>query len=61
MSIENITIMLGVLMFTGVVLALVVFIMAARSRLVSAGDVTIELNGERDLTTSAGDKLLQTL
>jgi Na+-transporting NADH:ubiquinone oxidoreductase subunit F len=61
MSIENITIILGVAMFTGVVLALVAFIMAARSRLVSSGEVSIEINGENTIDVAAGDKLLQTL
>lgn len=61
MSMENITIILGVAMFTGVVLALVVFIIAARSKLVSSGEVSIDVNGEKTLEVSAGDKLLQTL
>ncbi len=61
MSMENITIILGVAMFTGVVLALVAFIIAARSRLVSSSDVSIEINGEKTIQVAAGDKLLQTL
>lgn len=61
MSTENITIILGVAMFTGVVLALVAFIIAARSRLVSSGNVQIEINGEKTIDVAAGDKLLQTL
>lgn len=61
MTIENITIILGVTMFTGIVLALVAFIMVARSRLVSSGDVSIEINGEKTVEVAAGDKLLQTL
>ena len=61
MNMENITIILGVVMFTGIVLGLVAFILAARSRLVSSGDVTIEVNGEKTVTAAAGDKLLQTL
>jgi Na+-transporting NADH:ubiquinone oxidoreductase subunit F len=61
MSIENITIVLGVAMFTGVVLALVAFIVMARSRLVSSGDISIEINGEKTIEVAAGDKLLQTL
>ena len=54
-------IILGVAMFTVVILALVAFIIAARSRLVAAGDVNIEINGEKTITVPAGDKLLQTL
>ncbi len=55
------TILLGVVMFTAVVLALVAVILVARSRLVAAGDVNIEINGERTISVPAGDKLLQTL
>lgn len=54
-------IMIAVGMFTGIVLALVAMILFARSRLVSSGDVTIEINGERQITVPAGGKLLQTL
>ena len=54
-------IILGVTMFTVVILALVAFIIAARSRLVASGDVNIEINGEKTITVPAGDKLLQTL
>ena len=57
----NLEIILGVVMFTVVVLALVAFILAARARLVSSGDVTIDINGEKTITVPAGDKLLQTL
>lgn len=56
-------IVIGVVMFTVIVLGLVAVILAARSRLVSSGDVSIEINGDPDntLTTQAGGKLLQTL
>ncbi len=54
-------IILGVVMFTVVILALVAFILVARSKLVSSGDVTININGEKDITVPAGDKLLGTL
>lgn len=57
----NITIVLGVVMFTVIVLALVAVILAARAKLVSSGDVNIEINGEKTLTVEAGGKLLQTL
>ncbi|QIB67356.1 NADH:ubiquinone reductase (Na(+)-transporting) subunit F [Kineobactrum salinum] len=57
----NITIVLGVTMFTAIVLALVAVILAARSRLVSSGEVAIEINGEKTLHVAAGGKLLQTL
>ena len=58
MSIE---IILGVVMFTVIVLALVAVILSARAKLVSSGDVTISINGEKDITVPAGGKLLQTL
>ncbi len=59
----NAEIILGVVMFTAVVLALVVVILAARSKLVSSGDVTIHINEdpEKTITVPAGGKLLQTL
>jgi Na+-transporting NADH:ubiquinone oxidoreductase subunit F len=56
-------IILGVLLFTVIVLALVGIIMSARSRLVNSGDVTIEINENADtaITVPAGSKLLGTL
>src|SRR5690606_917450 len=57
----NIEITLGVVMFTVIVLALVAVILIARSKLVSSGDVTISINGEKEMTVPAGGKLLQTL
>jgi Na+-transporting NADH:ubiquinone oxidoreductase subunit F len=59
----NAEIVLGVVMFTVVVLALVAVILAARSKLVSSGDVTIHINDdpEKAITVPAGGKLLQTL
>lgn len=57
----NIEIILGVVMFTAIVLALVAVILSARSKLVSSGDVDIVINDEKTLTVPAGGKLLQTL
>ncbi len=59
----NAEIVLGVVMFTVVVLVLVAVILAARSKLVSSGDVTININDdpEKAITVPAGGKLLQTL
>lgn len=56
-------IILGVSMFTGVIMALVLIILLARKQLVSSGEVTIEINGDPDntITTPAGGKLLGTL
>lgn len=57
------TIFGGVGLFTIVVMLLVVIILFARSRLVSSGDVHVEINGEPDksITVPAGGKLLNTL
>ncbi|MEP0202618.1 MAG: NADH:ubiquinone reductase (Na(+)-transporting) subunit F [Halioglobus sp.] len=57
----DMTIVFGVGMFTAIVLALVLVILFARAQLVSTGDVSIEINGERTITVPAGGKLLQTL
>lgn len=57
----NIEIILGVGMFTVIVLALVGVILSARAKLVSTGDVQIEVNGEKTIVVPAGGKLLQTL
>jgi len=53
----------GVTMFTGVVLALVVVIILARSKLVATGDVRLLINDDPDhsLVTPAGGKLLNAL
>ena len=57
------TLIAGVLTFTGVVIALVVVLMIARSRLVQSGEVKILINGDPDkaLTANAGSTLLSTL
>ena len=52
---------LGVGMFTAIVISLVIIILFARSKMVSSGNVNIEINGEKNLSVAAGDKLLQTL
>ena len=53
----------GVISFSGIVLLLVLVIIGARSKLVSIGDVSIEINGDSSnpLVVPAGSKLLQTL
>lgn len=60
---EYTEIILGVFMFTAMVLALVAVILSARAKLVSSGEVTIEINHdpEKTIKAAAGDKLLQTL
>ena len=56
-------IILGVTMFTAIVLVLVLIILMAKSKLVSSGDVTIAINGdpEKGVVTKPGDKLLGAL
>ena len=55
------TFILGITLFTMIVLTLVSIIVLARSKLVSSGDVNITINGEKTVTVPAGGKLLQTL
>jgi Na+-transporting NADH:ubiquinone oxidoreductase subunit F len=54
-------VLLGVGMFTGIVLALVGVILVAKSRLVASGDVHIVVNDDKELVVPAGDKLLGAL
>lgn len=56
-------IILGVVMFTLIVLALVLVILFAKSKLVPTGDITISINGDADksIVTSPGGKLLGAL
>jgi Na+-transporting NADH:ubiquinone oxidoreductase subunit F len=57
------TIVMGVGMFTGVILMLVGLLMMARSRLVATGEVRIVVNGDeaKPIVTQAGGTLLGTL
>ena len=57
----DLEIILGVVMFTVIVLTLVAIILSARAKLVSSGKVKITINGEKTVETEAGGKLLQTL
>ncbi|MEJ2042549.1 MAG: NADH:ubiquinone reductase (Na(+)-transporting) subunit F [Reinekea sp.] len=56
-------IILGVVLFTVIVLVLVAVILSARAKLVNSGNVTIEINDdpEKSMSVAAGGKLLQTL
>ncbi|WP_339058264.1 NADH:ubiquinone reductase (Na(+)-transporting) subunit F [Candidatus Regiella endosymbiont of Tuberolachnus salignus] len=56
-------IILGVLMFTLIVLALTAMILFAKSKLVNTGEIRVEINGDVDksFTAPAGDKLLNIL
>ena len=54
-------VLLGVGLFTAIVLILVFVILAARSKLVSVGNVNVVVNGERTLPIPVGSKLMQGL
>ncbi|PCH65912.1 MAG: NADH:ubiquinone reductase (Na(+)-transporting) subunit F [Gammaproteobacteria bacterium] len=54
-------IILGIALFTTIIMALVLLILNARSKLVSTGDVTIVINDEKTVHTPAGGKLLGAL
>ena len=54
-------IILGVILFTVIVLALVLIILGAKSRLVASGNVDIEINGEKQISVPVGAKLLNAL
>lgn len=54
-------IILGVGMFTAVVLALVLVILFAKSRLVNTGNIKLNINGEKEVEIPAGGKLLNVL
>ena len=52
---------LGVTFFTAIVISLVLIILFAKSKLVASGDVTITINGEKEIDVPVGGKLLGTL
>ena len=55
------TILLGVFMFTAVVMILVIIILFAKSKLVATGPVQIVINQQKTLDIPAGGKLLSAL
>jgi Na+-transporting NADH:ubiquinone oxidoreductase subunit F len=57
----DITIILGVVMFTVVIVGLVVVLMVARSKLVNTAAVTLNINDEKDIKVPAGGTLLNAL
>ena len=61
--VDLIEIVLGIVAFTLIVNMMIFVILFARTRLVSTGNVTVEINGdpEKTITVPAGGKLLQTL
>ena len=54
-------IVLGVTMFTGVVISLVGVILGAKRFLIPEGDVTININGQKDIHVPKGGKLMNAL
>ncbi len=54
-------ILVSVIAFTAVVLVIVAALLVAEKKLVAQGDLNINVNGEKDLTTGAGGNLLTTL
>ncbi|MDH5620888.1 MAG: NADH:ubiquinone reductase (Na(+)-transporting) subunit F, partial [Gammaproteobacteria bacterium] len=54
-------VLLGVGLFTAIILLLVFVILGARSKLVSSGLVTVTVNGEKELKIPVGGKLMQGL
>ena len=55
------TIVFAIVAFAGLILILVAFLLFAQSKLVQSGDVTILLNGEKEIKVAAGSTLLSTL
>ena len=56
-----IEIILGVVLFTLIIMALVLLILGAKSKLVATGNVDILINGEKTIQTPVGSKLLGAL
>ena len=54
-------VVLGMSLFTAIILVLVFIILAARSRLVASGNVAVIVNEERELAMPVGGKLMQGL
>ncbi len=64
MSLDNsvlLEVSLGVGLFTAIILLLVFVILAARSKLVASGNVTVTVNDELNLNIPVGGKLMQGL
>ena len=54
-------ILLGIGLFTAIIIALVVLILAAKSRLVASGNVGVVINDEKTIEVPVGSKLLAAL
>ena len=57
----TIQILLGIFLFTSIVLSLVFVILFARSKLVPSGNVKLTINKEREISVPVGAKLLNSL
>lgn len=55
------TVLMGVLMFSGIIIALVLLLLVAKRHLVPSGPVQLIINQDKTLTVAAGSSLLQTL
>lgn len=55
------TVLLGVGMFTAVILGLVAVLTVAKNKLVAAGNVNLVINGEKTISVATGSTLLNTL
>ena len=47
--------------FSAIILALTLMLLFAKAQLIPSGDVSISINGEKDLSTKPGSTLLSTL
>jgi Na+-transporting NADH:ubiquinone oxidoreductase subunit F len=54
-------IVIGVVVFTAIILALVVVILIAKDKLVPSGNINLNINGEKDVEIPCGGKLLNVL
>lgn len=52
---------LSVVVFTGIIVALVAMLLVAKARLLPQGDITITINGEKKVKVKPGSSLLSTL
>lgn len=60
-SIASLTLMAGVGIFLLITLVLVAMLLVAKKYLVNSGEVSIDINGDKTITTGAGKSLLSTL
>ncbi len=61
LSVSTTTILMAMLVFWLMILLLVLMLLIAKSKLLPSGDVTININKEKDITVGAGATLLNTM